>query len=122
MPRVLQMDYLKKGLKDYLRITFLEVLGGFLMIAIPTYSATYGLYFAFNLMNWNKYFNPNSDENIQNISADDSERYLNSRAATIIITISFYIAGRACSINFADNKQNNDFINDENLLVIEEKE
>jgi len=68
MPRILSMDYLKKGLKDYLRITFVEVLGGFFMITIPTYFGTYGIYMVFNLVQWNKYFNPNSDENIQNIS------------------------------------------------------
>jgi len=64
MPINLAMDYLKKGLKNYLRITFLEVVGGFLMIAIPVYSATYGIYVLFNFIEWNKYFNPNSDENI----------------------------------------------------------
>ena len=92
------------------------------MITIPTYFGTYGIYMVFNLVQWNKYFNPNSDENIQNISQADSIRYINSRTATVIIAISFYIAGRACTINYSDTKESNDFLNDENLLVIEEKD
>lgn len=61
----------------------------------------------------------NFDENISNISPANKLRYANSRMGTCILAVSIYLATTIIALNFQSKTDGNDFINDENLEMIE---
>lgn len=114
--------YIVSGFKVYLQI-IRNLLQGFLMIFVPFALGIIGVIY---FMDQNETFFigtflANYDDNIANITAANKKRYNSSRVGTVVLTVAIYLALTIISLNFQAKSDGNDFINDENLELIEKQ-